>query len=261
MKDIDFLPDVYRHRQVLRHARLWWGGVAVLFSLAIGATASFQYYFRHRLNVQLAAIEPQYAAALQRDAELADLKAQVTATEELAALYLYLKHPWPRTQLLAAVAAPLPETIRLVDLRLIEESANVAIQPVGDRDVNNDSGKTGSAEIPSAKALLARLRSEFDRTSTILELSGQASSIDELHTYVDSLARFPLIASASLKGLESGGEARTDGSSRFHLRVVIRPGHGQPGAPGAKMGELASSPPASEQFAIAGAPGAEGGSP
>src|SRR5258706_14981392 len=100
MKNIDFLPEIYRHRRALRHARLWWAGVAVLFSLAIGGTAATQWLFRRAIATQIAMVEPQYAAALQQDAQSAALQVKLAEAEELAGLYLYLRHPWPRTQLL-----------------------------------------------------------------------------------------------------------------------------------------------------------------
>ena len=230
MKDIDFLPEIYRQRRVLRHARLWWVGVAMLFSLSIGGVAATQWYFLRGLQVQLQRVEPQFLAAQEQKAEMARVQAAVKQAEELAALYLYLEHPWPRTQLLAAVATPLPRSIQLNELHVIEEAAASSEQPASP-DANHRGTAGEAAANPSAKTDLAGFRGVHDRQTTILELSGRASNIKELHDYVDLLAKSPLVASANLKGLESGGEGNTPGASRFHLRIAIRPGHGQPGGP------------------------------
>jgi hypothetical protein len=233
VKNIDFLPEIYRQRRVLRHARLWWVGVAMLFSVSIGGVASTQWFFLRGLRIQLQRVEPQFLLAQEQKAEMARVEAAVKQAEELAALYLYLEHPWPRTQLLAAVAAPLPRSIQLIELHVVEESAAASGEQPAGPDANTR-GTTGGKESPSAKTDLEGLRGVHDRQTTILELSGRASNIKELHDYVDLLAKSPLVAAANLKGLESGGEGNTPGASKFHLRIAIRPGHGQPGGPLAK---------------------------
>ena len=230
MKNIDFLPDIYRHQRALRHTRLCWMGVGVLFGLAIAGAASGQWYFRSSLAAQLRVVEPRYAISQSRQAEILQLESGKKVTQELAALYFYLKHPWPRTQLFAAVAEPMPSSIRLTDLLLVEQAETAIAARGPDGDTNHSTAEAEKGAKPTAKSVLAELRREHDRQQTILELSGEATVAKELHEYVDSLAKSPLFASASLKGLESGGEAKK-GVNSFHIRIVVRPGYGQPGAP------------------------------
>ena len=236
MKNIDFLPDVYRQRRILRHARHCWMAVAMLFGLAIAGAASGQWYFRCSLAAQLQVVEPQLAISQQRQAEITQLEESQKRTEELAALYLYLEHPWPRTQLLAAVARSLPPSIQLTDLRMLEQADSGTVARGEGGDTNRSIGEGEKAEKPTPTSVLSMLRAEHDRQVLILELSGQAANSKELHEFVDSLAKSPLIASASLKGLEAGGEAMEKGASKFHVRAVVRPGYGQPGAPALKAG-------------------------
>ncbi|MGI8977860.1 MAG: PilN domain-containing protein [Pirellulaceae bacterium] len=258
MKNIDFLPDIYRQRRVLRHARFCWVAVAMLFGLAIAGAASGQWYFRCSLAAQLKVVEPQHAVSEQRQAEIKRLEESKQRTEELAALYLYLEHPWPRTQLLAAVARSLPPSIQLTDLRMLEQADGAPITRSGNGDTNQSTGEGEQAGKPTAKSVLSRLRGEHDRQILILELSGQAANSKELHEYVDSLARSPLIASASLKGLEAGGETMEKGASKFHVRAIVRPGHGQPGAPTLKAG---AADVAASDFSASRTTSRPGGSP
>ena len=65
MKSIDFLPDIYRQREALRRARLWWAMVVVIFSCAIGASAGAQAWLRHGLAQQLEALTPEYATLVR----------------------------------------------------------------------------------------------------------------------------------------------------------------------------------------------------
>src|SRR5262245_9927044 len=76
MKTIDFLPEIYRQREALRKARVWWGLVVLLFGSAIGAAASAQGLLRHSLHRQLAELQSQYAAAQDQVRDLTDLQAQ-----------------------------------------------------------------------------------------------------------------------------------------------------------------------------------------
>lgn len=253
MKNIDFLPDIYRQRRVLQHARLWWVGVATLFGLSIGAMAATQFYFRCELQFQLQRVEPQFILAQQQKAEMARIEAEVKEAEELAALYLYLGHPWPRTQLLAAVATPLPPSIQLVELRLVEESASaIAEQPAGP-DANRRTNAGENADKPSARTDLANFRGVHDRRTTTLELSGRATNIKELHEFVDAIAKSPLVKDANLKGLASGGDASASGAASFNLRIAICPGHGQAGGPAGQG--------ATVEVASAETPGNTGGAP
>ena len=148
MKNIDFLPDVYRQRRILRHARHCWMAVAMLFGLAIAGAASGQWYFRCSLAAQLQVVEPQLAISQQRQAEITQLEESQKRTEELAALYLYLEHPWPRTQLLAAVARSLPPSIQLTDLRMLEQADSGTVARGEDGDTNRSIGEGEKAEKP-----------------------------------------------------------------------------------------------------------------
>ena len=77
MKTIDFLPEIYRQREALRRARLWWGIVVVIFSGAIGASALAQAWLRHSLHEQLDELAPQYATSQTQVQELSTLQAQM----------------------------------------------------------------------------------------------------------------------------------------------------------------------------------------
>jgi Tfp pilus assembly protein PilN len=237
VKNIDFLPELYHHQRVLGRSRLYWMGVAMLFALAIAGTASSQWLLKRALDAQVSFVEPKYVIAQQRQAEIAKLMENRKRAEELAALYMYLEHPWPRTQLLAAIAQPLTPSIHLTSLNLIEQMEATPVARGEEKDTNYSNAESVKSELVTPHSVLARLRSEHDHQRTVLELSGEFANAKELHAYVDSLARSPLFASASLKGLESGSEDPAKKTSRFNIRVVVRPGYGQPGAPVRKSEE------------------------
>ena len=242
MKNIDFLPNAYRERNAFRNARAWWGVVVLIFGTVILATASVQFTWRRSAERELASLQDDYFAATQRDLELARLQKQIQGASEAAALYTYLQHPWPRSQVLAAIAGPLPDSVHLYAIHVREELLPV-VAPTG-----NSSGKRrtgGEAEGPKLSPEqqdLATLRQECDSRQTVVELDGMTDDVQMLHRYVAELGKSPLVAAANLKSLEAvSTDAEQIGSeegtvprlsgTRFRVHLAIKPGYGQPGGP------------------------------
>lgn len=226
MKNIDFLPDIYRQQRIQRSARRWWCLVAGIFSVALLAAAASQWILRGSIQRELAQVEPKYAEALQREVQLQVVRQEVARAEEVASLYAYLGHPWPRTQLLAGVIRPLPASIALSEVTIGFQAL-----PQG-APLTAASRGTGAAKPAPTEAAqdMNTLRQECDGRHTILSITGTALQLNDLHAYVDQLGKSPLIAAAHLKGVESSTSG-SPGEARFHIHVVIRPGYGQPGGP------------------------------
>jgi Tfp pilus assembly protein PilN len=218
MKPIDFLPDVYRQRAALRRARLWWGLVMLLFGTAIGASIATQSWLRAGLRAELEALEPQFRQTQAQVDDLAQLQTKFARLSVEAGIYTLLENPWPRTQILAELIRPLPETIRLLRLQITEDEQAAAALG-GQRPGSSDEDL---AKLPPAEQDLARMLREVRRRRTAVELEGQASDVKPIHAYLAALSASPLVAQAQIKSLEasSGGDGRT----RFTLRVKIVPG-------------------------------------
>lgn len=230
MKNIDFLPDIYRQKRHQRRAMRWWCVVGVVFAAAVLAAATSQWMIRRGIQHELAQVEPKYAEALQREAELAAVRQEIVQLEEVASLYAYLSHPWPRTQLLAGIIKPLPNSIRLTEVTMAFESLpqGPAVSPAA----ASARLSAGAKASPSpAKQDLTQLRNECDGRQVVLTVTGTATVQTELHAYVDQLGKSPLIAAAHLKSVESSGAGKTTGEARFHIHVVVRGGYGQRSGP------------------------------
>jgi len=226
MKSIDFLPDVYRQREALRRARIWWAVVVVIFGAAIGASALAQAWLRHGLVQQLDSLAAEYSSAQAQVQELSAIQAQVVRAGQEASLYTFLDNPWPRTQLLAEIVRPLPDSIRLTKINILEEEqAKTAIQ-VGPRNMKAEEEAAAKAAGPEKD--LAKLQDEVGRRQTAIEIEGHTSDLPRLHAYVAELSHSPLIAGASPKSLESSGANQT-ARTRFTLRLMVRPGYCQRG--------------------------------
>lgn len=242
MQHIDFLPSRYRDQSNERRVKLWRLVVIALFGAGIGATALAQYSFRRAAKQQLAAIDEQHSVARAKTEQFTALQQQLKEVQSTTQLYAWLHHPWPRTQILAGVTNTLPDTITLSELRLIRETpptesndARRSRRPRG----NEGTDEEAQAKLAPAVRDLKRLRDEYDSARLVVEVSGLSRDIAGLHTYASHLCDVPLFAKCELASLESVGDNRAEGKgrgssvaqSKFKLRIVVRPGYGQPGSP------------------------------
>ena len=225
MKNIDFLPEVYAQKRVERRTQAWWCLTAAAFAILALLFASTQWMIRHAIELELAEIEPKHAQALARQNELAAIRLEIEQEEQIAELYAYLAHPWPRSQLLAGVIRPLPDSVRLTEITIAHE-----LLPSGPPVTVASSPAAPPGAKSAAKTDLALLRSECEGRQTLLTIVGTASTLSELHAYVDRLGRSPPIAAAHLKGVETS-PGNLVGQSQFQLHVAVRPGYGQDGGP------------------------------
>jgi hypothetical protein len=232
MKNIDFLPDLYRQREALRRARVWWCTVVVIFGTAIGLAAGAQLWLRRSIKGQLAELDLQYAAAQAQVRELAALQTQINQAGRAASLFTFLEDPWPRTQILAELVRPLPDSVRLTNLHIGEEvvaqsqlQAQAGPRRRGPRGDDDEGPKLSPPE-----ADLARLREEASQRQTFVELEGQTEDVPQLHQYVAAIGRSPLVAQAQIKSLETTASPdQQEPRTIFTLRVVVRPGYAASG--------------------------------
>jgi hypothetical protein len=229
MKSIDFLPEIYRKREALRLARVWWAVVVLVFGSAIGSSAAAQLWLRYSLQLQFDDLTASYHTAQAQVRELTDLQTQITKCAHEASLFTYLSHPWPRTQLMAEVVRPLPDAIRLTQLYIHEEELPRPTPQAGPRRLTPE--EEAEAKLMQAEQDLKRLQEETDFRQTVIELEGHTTDVGQLHEYVLKLSHSPLVASTNIKSLEATPDKQR-GLTQFMVRVVIRPGYGQRGYEG-----------------------------
>jgi hypothetical protein len=230
MKNIDFLPEVYRERIALRQARVWWGIVVVIFGVAIGSTATAQYLLKQSVQRQFDELEPRFAAAQEQVRRLAQSQTDNRTAGQWAGLITYLEQPWPRSQLVAEVIRPLPESIRLTELIVAEEElARPTTEEAGPRRRNRPTEQPAHKLAP-ASADLEALRQAHDFKRPVIEISGTVHDVALLHEFVTTLGRSPLVARAQIKSMESASTTVLDQPTTFTVRLVFRPSHGQPDA-------------------------------
>ncbi len=233
MQNIDFLPPRYREQTVARKSSLWHLIVFVLFGGVVAATAAGQYALRLTALQERDDVIIQHASA-KTTADLHDrLQLQLAEVEATADLYAYLSHPWPRTQIIAALHEPLPQQIVLTQLNIRRENNSWQESGVVGRrsPVRQNEEDKESESLRPAERDLHSLRSENDANSTVITVSGYTTDTPALHRYVQQLGRSSLLARAELRSFEAADERIQAGASTFEVRAIVRPGYGQPGAP------------------------------
>jgi hypothetical protein len=230
MQDVDFLPIEYRQQHAQRQVQPWRIIVVAAF-LALSAAATIAHYHqRWRTEKQLAAIVPCYDAAVRQNELLKEAETQLQTVQSAAELFTYLRHPWPKTQVLAALVAPLPREVTLSQLQIVRETPADQLLMEQRPQIDKKAEDEKLAKMPPAQRDLRRLHDEFDKTRTLVRITGTSSETGALHRYLGALGKSNMFAKAELRSLESV-EGKQGHACRFQATLVVRPGYGQPEGP------------------------------
>jgi hypothetical protein len=131
---------------------------------------------------------------------------------------------------LKAIVAPLPENVRLAEVRLAEQAETRAPSEGVQAPAAGGAASVAVKRSP-AEDDLEQLREHQDRLRVTLDVIGFAQDAAALHRYVDQLSQAPLVASAQLRSLEAVTMEGQPPQTRFEVHLALRPGHGQIGGP------------------------------
>lgn len=261
--EIDFLPARYRTEHVQKRVAVWRAIVLVSFLALLTGLSIAQHRGKRRLEAELVATQRQYGLVWVQAERIDQLDAELRPLNATVELLTYLRHRWPTSQLMAAALEPLPES---VVLDLMHVSPDAAPATVGGRSgaprVRVEAEAPPDDTPPHAKDLAA-LRKDYDRTRTVIRLSGRSTDLNALHAYVAQLDAHRLIDRAELQSVDVQAAA-DPGTFRFQVRVVCAPSYAQEGGPAAQAADTTSLaykpvrlPQADSAAVVAGAAAAE----
>ena len=230
MKNLDFLPEIYKQQGELRRARVWWGAVVVIFGTAIGLAAGTQFWLRHSIRRQLDELEPQFVQAQKQTQELSGLNAQIVKAGRSAGLITFLEDPWPRTQVLAELVRPIPKSVQLTRIQIGEEEVLRAAQSNGSAHRRGRQEEEDGPKLSPVEQDLAQLRADAEKRQAFVDLEGQTQDVTELHAYVAEIGRSALFASAQIKSLEATPGDTLPIQTKFTVRANVRPGYAVSGS-------------------------------
>jgi hypothetical protein len=229
MKDLDFLPARYREKNAQRKTRAWRAAVLAMFSALLAAGSLGQLEFRRLIEAHLQTVRQQYDQVLHTGKELTALQAELRAARAEAELLTYLRRPWPRTQLLAAIAEPLSEPITLGKLTVLQEEPGGSPAPPQSGQTVQDQAAAEAAQ-PAAERTLKRLRAMFDEAPLTVTLEGVSRDSTALHVYIGKLAESEWFSAVELRSIDRSDDAQA-ATFRFIARLIVRPSHGRPQTP------------------------------
>jgi hypothetical protein len=230
MIDIDFLPVQYHQKYAYRQAKPWQIIVVSSFLGLVALLTISQNVHRRFVERQLADLTAAYEMAMGQERQLADVQAQLKRTESEAELITYLRHPWPKSQLLSALLSNLPEEITLQQVQIIREVDNSVA--AADRRPALVVGNSADQQknMSPAERDIQILQSQSEGKQIVIILSGATVNSASLHHYLDEMQSNSLFVKAELGSVNSVGEL-SGGAIQFHAKLVVKPGYGQPGNP------------------------------
>jgi hypothetical protein len=231
MHDIDFLPVEYRQRHAQRQSRPWQIVAAVAIIGLVAAAALTQNHRRRKVQDELAIITPAYEAAVNQQSRLADVQARLKTANAAAGLYTYLRHPWPRSQLLTALARRLPKEITLQQVQILREVATASSAAEVRTPVDKKTEEENYKSLPPAERDSSKLRARLDPLQTVVILAGTATESALLHRYIGDLEATDIFDKAELDCVNSVGSGKGSTVLQFRAVLLVQPGYGQPGGP------------------------------
>jgi len=238
MQYIDFLPVEYRQKCASRHTKPW-RAVVVIGFVALLAAATLGVRSRHKIaEKNLDTLAPQYDLVVKQSAALGSVQSQLLAARSEAELFTYLRHPWPKSQILSALLTPLPREITLRELQVFGESRARSSVVESRSRAELDSQAAADAALSPAGRDLKDYREKYDDSQTVVLLDGTTTDSAVLHSYLGKLDDVKLFSKVELRSVESvdlrpaetaGGNG--GGTMQFQAAAIVRPGYGQPGGP------------------------------
>jgi hypothetical protein len=227
MQDIDFLPESYRDQYARRRNRLPRVALVVIFALMVLIPTLLQQQQLRKLRRQYRASDEHHQQAKLRQQRLREVRDKIESRSNLARMYTYLRHPWPRSRILQAVIADLPDSITLTEMTLLKRSESGGHGGSSPRKAKTPQA-ADTAELSPAQQALDSLRAHYDHVTLQVTLSGVTRDAPQLHEYLGKLDENLLLENPRLVSLSVSDEPR---SFEFRAQIDIIPGYGQRGGP------------------------------
>jgi hypothetical protein len=172
-------------------------------------------------------LKDQFQEAVSLQATQEQLQARLANSSEAADLYLYLQHPWPRTQVLRTVESCLPPGMSLTDIQIVYEAT--AAGPALD--------EAELKKLSPARRDLARLRRESDHRIAVVKIAGATGDDSQVYHFAHRLGQLPPLATVKLESAENQDKDLLQ-QTGFRLRGMLKPGYFQPGGPQKTLAEV-----------------------
>lgn len=238
VRQIDFLPDKFRHAVRRRRASYWRVLVVFMFAGVFVAAACGLQAVRNDVRREYQQTVDRYTAAQAQETLLKNRELRLAELRAYADLVTFLRHPWPRSQVLDQLFAPLPATVIIDKLHLGNELRPVVAGEAA-APPSEAAGDPAAAKSPATD--LAELRKLVEAGDVVIHLEGTTVDQPQLHAYLHHLKSGRLFLRAEVESIEAArtegavpAVGSTAGASRFMARIVVRRGWGLADGPSAE---------------------------
>ncbi len=239
MKQIDFLPQRYRDQHVRRKAGTWRLLVCALFGGAIVVASVGQFWHRRQVQSRLVEIQPLLAESQALNDRLVQMQGELTQLTQRANVCALLQNRWRRTQIVSLVVKPLPDSIRVEELDIVERT----IAPTNNGPRFNSEASDSAEQLPPAARDAADLEKRLRDDQTVATLKGITADVAALHVYLEALERQPLVARVELLSVDNVKTGETKGQQQFVAEVLIESPLNALGTDSKWEGEAPAEPP------------------
>lgn len=217
MKQIDFLPQRYRDQHVRRKAGTWRLLVCALFGGAIVVASLGQFWHRGQVQARIVEIQPLLAESQALSDRLAQMQGELTRVTHKANVCALLNSRWRRTQIVASIVKPLPASIRIEELQIVERTGGET-KPAASF---NPEASEPAEQLPPAARDAADLEKRLRDDQTVATLTGITADVAALHVYLEQLERRPLVARVELLSVENVKTGAARGRQQFIAEVLF----------------------------------------
>jgi hypothetical protein len=231
MIEIDFLPIQYHQKNAYRQAKPWRIIVVSAFLCLVVIITISQAFHRRYLESEFNELGSAYEMAATQKQRYSDAQNQLKRLESEAELIAYLRHPWPRSQLIAALLSRLPDEITLEQLQITLQDGSIT-------SPSNRRSTTASGDSDNQKSVLSPgerdlqyLSSRSEGKQTVVILTGSTTDSAAVHRFLNEILANTLFAKTELGFITSVNES-SGTATQFQAKLIVRPGYGRPGGPG-----------------------------
>lgn len=217
--EIEFLPKKYREKRKSHNFQVSRLLLIVLVVASMSAVVLYQLASLHAVNREVATLDQQHAKVMQLMQEVERRRAEVAVKRHHAKLLTFLDHPYPKSQVISAIANPLPTEITITRLQLtVEQTAVAGQKPVSEK------GKSAPQGHPMELDLKQLIDDAKSRHCTV-EVEGTTDDTSCLYTFLASLHQAEIIESAKIESIDP--HQNSDGSefSNFTAHVKVKRGY------------------------------------
>ncbi|MBA2114974.1 hypothetical protein [Bremerella alba] len=217
--EIEFLPKKYREKQKSHNFQVSRLLLIVVIVAGMSSVLLYQLASLHSVKRQVAALDDQHEKVVQLMQEVDQRRGEVVVKRHHAKLLTFLDHPFPKSQIIAAIANPLPTEIAITRVQVtVEQVASTNAKPPSEKGKKAPQGHPMELD-------LKQLIDEVKAHRCTVEVEGTTDDTSCLYTFLASLHQAEIIESAKIESIDP--HQKTDGSefSNFTAHVKVKRGY------------------------------------